>query len=110
MRVDIAWWDLDRSTATIDSLRDHLRDGTVDQWAEVEGLRLKFWIADRERNRWGAAMLWETAPPPDLPPNRAAALIGYPPTHRFTFDVEAVVEGAHTLPPTLHGLGPAFTP
>ncbi len=109
MRVDIAWWDLGRSTATIDSLREHLRDGTVDQWATVEGLRLKFWMADRDRNLWGAVMLWEADRPAELPPNRAADLIGYPPTHRLGFDVEAVVEGAYTVE-ALHGLGAAFLP
>lgn len=108
MRVDIAWWDLDGSAATIDSLREHLRDGTTDQWAGVPGLRLKFWMADPERNRWGAVMLWETGRPSTLPPNRAAELIGYPPTHRSGFEVEAVVEGAFTVA-ALHGLGPAFT-
>jgi len=107
MRVDIAWWDLDRSAATIDSLREHLRDGTVEQWAEVEGLRLKLWIADRDRNRWGAVMLWEAGRPAVMPPNRAAELIGFPPTHRLGFDVEAAVEGAFTVA-ALHGLGPVF--
>ncbi|CAG6398928.1 hypothetical protein NMG29_11380 [Streptomyces cocklensis] len=109
MRVDIAWWDLDRSTATVDSLRDHLRDGTADQWADVEGLRLKLWMADREHNRWGAVMLWEAERPASIPPNRAAELIGYPPTHRFGFEVEAAVEGAYAVQ-ALHGLGPVFIP
>jgi trans-2,3-dihydro-3-hydroxyanthranilate isomerase len=107
MRVDIAWWDLDGSTATVDSLRDHLRDGTAEQWGAVEGLRLKFWMADREHNRWGAVMLWEAGRPADMPPNRAAEIIGYPPTHRYGFDVEAVVEGACESE-ALHGLGPVF--
>ncbi|SHM96325.1 hypothetical protein [Actinacidiphila paucisporea] len=109
MRVDIAWWDLDASAATVDSLREHLRDGAAEQWAAVEGLRLKFWMADREGNRWGAVMLWEAERTADLPPNRAADLIGYPPTHRFGFEVEAVVEGAFTIE-ALHGLGPVFLP
>lgn len=109
MRVDIAWWDLERSTATIDSLREHLRDGTVDQWAAVEGLRLKFWMADRDRNRWGAVMLWETERPAEIPRNRAADIIGFPPTHRLSFAIEAVAEGAYTTE-ALHGLGLALTP
>lgn len=108
MRIDIAWWDLDRSAATIDSLREHLRDGTAERWAGVHGLRLKFWTADRERNRWGAVMLWETERPAVLPPNRAAELIGFPPTHRSSFEIEAVVEGVHAMA-ALHGLGPVFT-
>lgn len=108
MRVDIAWWDLDQSAATVESLREHLRDGTAEQWSAVPGLRLKFWMADGERNRWGAVMLWETGRPGVLPPNRAAELIGSPPTHRLSFDIEAVVEGAYTQA-ALHGFGPAFT-
>ncbi|MFI6638972.1 hypothetical protein [Streptomyces sp. NPDC050504] len=108
MRVDIAWWDLDGSPQTIDSLREHLRDGTADAWREVPGLRLKLWLADRRLNRWGAVMLWESDRPEVLPPNRAAELIGGPPTHRTGFDVEAAVEGAYALR-ELHGLGPVFT-
>jgi trans-2,3-dihydro-3-hydroxyanthranilate isomerase len=111
MRIDIAWWDLDRSPQTIDSLRDLLRDDVIPAWAKVRGLRLKFWMADRERNRWGAVMVWETGQPSGqpLPPNRAAELIGGPPGHRLSFDVEATVEGRHSLP-ILHGLGPALAP
>jgi hypothetical protein len=109
MRIDIAWWDLDGSPQTIDSLRDHLRDDAVPAWAEVPGLRLKFWMADRERNRWGAVMIWETGRPADqpLPRNRAAELIGAPPGHRLRFDLEAMVEGRHSLP-VLHGVGAAL--
>ncbi|MEV6054599.1 hypothetical protein [Streptomyces sp. NPDC052107] len=107
MRVDIAWWELDGSPQTIDSLREHLRDGTVEAWREVPGLRLKFWMADRQHNRWGAVMLWESDRPADLPANRAAELIGRPPTHRTSFDVEATVEGAYALS-ELQGLGPVF--
>ncbi|MCX3062913.1 hypothetical protein [Streptomyces beihaiensis] len=107
MRVDIAWWDLDGSPQTIDTLRELLRDGTVDEWSHVPGLRLKFWMADRDRNRWGAVMLWQAERPATLPPNRAAQLIGRPPTHRACFEVEATAEGAHTLP-QLRCLGAVF--
>jgi trans-2,3-dihydro-3-hydroxyanthranilate isomerase len=109
MRIDLAWWELEGSHQSIDSLREHLRDGTVDTWAEVPGLRLKLWIADGEHNRWGAVMIWEADRPADLPlpPNRAAELIGRPPDHRTRFELEAAVEGIHALP-LLHGLGPAL--
>ncbi|MER6710980.1 MULTISPECIES: hypothetical protein [unclassified Streptomyces] len=107
MRIDIAWWDLDGTPQTIDSLREHLRDGAVAAWGDVPGLRLKLWIADRQHNRWGAVMLWEDDRPAGLPPNRAAPLIGRPPTHRTSFDVEATVEGAYELP-RLGGIGPVF--
>jgi hypothetical protein len=107
MRADLAWWDLDGTSQTIDTLREHLRDGAVTPWADVPGLRLKFWIADRDHNRWGAVMLWENDRPAELPPNLAAGLIGRPPTHRMSFDVEATVEG-HYSRAALDGLGPAL--
>jgi hypothetical protein len=109
VRADIAWWDLDGSGQDIDSLRAHLRDGVVAAWGGVPGLRLKFWMADRAANRWGAVMLWEADRPAGLalPPNRAAELIGAPPAHRFRFDVEAAAEGRHSLP-SLHGRGAAL--
>ncbi|WP_413761437.1 hypothetical protein [Streptomyces sp. MMBL 11-3] len=104
----IAWWALDDSDQTIDSLRDFLRDEAVDAWALVRGMPLKFWIADRENNRWGAVMLWESAEAAAPPlPRSPAELIGYPPTHRTWFDIEAVIEGIHSLPP-LAGLGLAL--
>jgi trans-2,3-dihydro-3-hydroxyanthranilate isomerase len=110
VKLEIAWWDLDGSPQSVESLRTHLRDGVADDWADVPGLRLKFWVADRDRNRWGAVMVWETDRPAGhpLPPNRAAELIGRPPGHRMRFDVEAVAEGVHALP-VLHGLGAALT-
>ena len=107
MRVDIAWWDLDGTGQTIDSLRADLRDSAT-AWSDVPGLRLKIWLADRETNRWGAVMLWEADRPAELPPNRAAQLIGGPPTHRGRFEAEATVEGAHGLP-RLEGPEPVFT-
>jgi hypothetical protein len=110
MRVMIAWWDLAGSEQTIDSLREFLHDEGVEPWNSVRGLCLKFWIADRERDRWGAVMVWE--PDADLsrplPPHRAAALIGYPPAHREWFDVEATAEGIHSVA-GLAGRGLALT-
>ncbi|HEY0638543.1 MAG TPA: phenazine biosynthesis FMN-dependent oxidase PhzG [Pseudonocardiaceae bacterium] len=118
MRATIAWWDLSASTQTVDSLREYLRDEGVRPWEAVRGLRLKFWVADRPGNRWGAVMLWEGDGPGDqpLPPHRAAELIGYPPTERVRFDVEATVEGVHSMfglsgqGPALAGLPPAAPP
>jgi hypothetical protein len=110
MRATIAWWDLGTSTQTIDSLREHLRADGVAPWTDVPGLRLKFWISDRVGNRWGAVMLWEPGHPADdqvLPPHRALELIGYPPTERVRFDVEATVEGRYAVA-ALSGLGLAM--
>jgi hypothetical protein len=95
MHVVIAWWDLSASAQTIETLRDYLRDESVDAFARVPGLRLKLWIADPEAARWGVVMLWESAEAAKAPlPTRAAALIGYPATSRWAFDVEAAVEGS----------------
>ena len=101
MRATISWWDLAGSGQTIDSLRARLRDDGVERWAQVPGLRVKFWISDRRTDRWGAVMLWDTAADPavPMPPNRAAELIERPPTLRLATDVEAVVEGLRSRGP-----------
>lgn len=109
MKVIVSWWDLSGSRQTIDSLQAYLRDEAVPVWAEVEGLRLKLWVSDRDGNRWGAVMVWESEVGQPLPPHRAAELIGYPPTQRLQFDVEASVEG-HFADPALAGLGLALQP
>ena len=100
MTVDIVWWDLAGSGRTIESLQEDLRDGSIAPWQDVEGLRMKLWIADREHDRWGAIMWWEPDRPAGqpLPPNRAAELIGAPPTYRIQFEVTAVAEGIHSPP------------
>ncbi|AXE22107.1 hypothetical protein C0216_00435 [Streptomyces globosus] len=99
MRATVAWWDLAGSGHSIASLREYLRDEAVDRFAGVEGLRLKFWIADPATERWGAVMLWESAEAAARPlAPRAAELIGRTPVQYTVFDVEAVVEGVHTLP------------
>lgn len=109
MKASIVWWDLQESEQTIDSLRAYLREEGVEPWKAVHGLRLKFWVADREGERWGAVMLWESDEGPlgPLPPHQALDLIGYPPTERVSFEVEATVEGLYDSP-VLDGLGPAL--
>lgn len=60
----------------------------------MPGLRLKLWIPDREANRWGAILLWESREAAQGPtPSRATELIGYPPTEKWPYDLEASVEG-----------------
>ncbi|MGW8699732.1 hypothetical protein J3S85_33630 [Streptomyces lavenduligriseus] len=109
MHAVIVWWDLSRSRQTIGSLRDFLRDEAVDRFSRMPGLRLKFWIADEATDRWGAVLLWESRQAATAPlPNRAAELIGYPPTERHAFDVEATVEGDFALA-ALSGRGLALT-
>ncbi|MEU2389350.1 hypothetical protein [Streptomyces sp. NPDC007369] len=105
MRATVAWWDLKGSGHSIESLRAYLREEAVDRFAAVEGLRLKFWIADPATERWGAVMLWESAQAAAQPlAPRAAELIGRTPVQYAVFDVEATVEGAHGMP-VLPGLG-----
>ncbi|WP_282697091.1 hypothetical protein [Streptomyces sp. CC208A] len=94
MHAVIVWWDLADSAQTVQSLRPFLRDEAMDRFAQVPGLRLKFWISDTARQRWGAVLLWESAEAAAVPlAPRAAELIGRPPTSVSAFDVEATVEG-----------------
>jgi hypothetical protein len=110
MRVRVVWWELDGSAATIAELREYLRDESVDAFAQVEGLRLKMWIADEERNRWGAVYLWETQEASEQPlPSRARQIIGKDPDFEEWFDLEASVEGAFAQP-DLARRGAAFAP
>ncbi|MFJ8040382.1 hypothetical protein ACIRBX_07725 [Kitasatospora sp. NPDC096147] len=112
MRVVIVWWDLADSKAGLDELRAFLREEAVERFTGHPGLVRKTWISDRAANRWGAVFLWESAEAADRPilPPRAVELIGYPPTHRAAFDVEATVEGAAHLLAALPGLGLAHDP
>jgi trans-2,3-dihydro-3-hydroxyanthranilate isomerase len=95
MKMEIAWWDLEGSPATVQSLERHLNEhGVVHNWQAVEGLREKFWIADPDGKRWGAVMVWDGERPASLPENLAASLVGSPITHRDRFEVQAAVRGA----------------
>ena len=46
MVVRIVLWSLADSKTTIEELRRYLRDESVDEFADVEGLRFKVWISD----------------------------------------------------------------
>ncbi|MBT2481591.1 hypothetical protein [Streptomyces sp. ISL-94] len=108
MKAMIAWWDLTQSDQTIESLHGFLSDEAVAAWSDQPGLVLKLWIADDENNRWGAVLVWEStdaAAPPH--PRSAAELIGYAPTHRTWFDIEATAVGWRDLS-SLAGLGRAL--
>ena len=94
MRVRVVWWELDGSETSIAQLRDYLRDESVDAFGAVEGLRLKLWIADEERNRWGAVYLWESEEAGrQRLPSRAREIIGKDPDFEEWFDLEASIEG-----------------
>jgi hypothetical protein len=95
MIVRIVWWDLAGTGTTIDALRGYLRDESVDAFGAVEGLRLKLWIADAERDRWGAVYLWESsAAAGQTLPSRVREIIGKGPDFEELFELEASVEGA----------------
>lgn len=91
-------WNLADSKTTIAELRQYLRDGSVDAFAEVPGLRLKVWVSDEVTERWGAVYLWESREAADQElPSRVRALIGKEPDIVEEFDVEATVEGVFAL-------------
>jgi putative monooxygenase ydhR len=96
--VRIVLWSLADSKTTIDELRRYLRDESVEQFAEVPGLRFKAWISDDATERWGAVYVWESAEAArqDLP-SRARELIGKEPDVGEEFDVEATIEGAFAV-------------
>jgi hypothetical protein len=94
--VRIVLWSLADSKSTIEELRRYLRDESVDEFADVEGLRFKAWISDAAGERWGAFYLFDSlaAAEQDLP-GRARELIGKDPDVVELFDLEASVEGRY---------------
>jgi hypothetical protein len=96
--VRFVLWNLADSKTNIQELRRYLRDESVDQFAEVPGLRFKAWISDDATERWGAVYVWESteAARGDLP-GRARELIGREPDIAEEFDVEASIEGAFAV-------------
>ena len=96
MIVRIALWNLADSLTTIGELRRHLRDESVDAFAEVDGLRLKLWLSDENTERWGAVYLYESREAADQQQaGREGELIGKPPDVVEEFDLEASVEGRY---------------
>jgi hypothetical protein len=101
-------WNLADSKTTIGELRRYLREESVDQFAEVPGLRFKAWISDEATERWGAVYLWESEEAArQVVPSRARELIGKDPDVGEDFDVEATIEGRFELE-ELSRLGLAF--
>lgn len=111
MYATIVLWDLSASEQTVESLRSYLRDYAVEAYGRVDGLRQKTWVASTgpEGEVWGAIYLWETRDlaygrPPGV--SRVVELIGFRPTQRLYFSVEAGVDGRAAG--GLAGLGLAF--
>ncbi|WP_256252120.1 YdhR family protein [Streptomyces sp. yr375] len=98
MKAMIAWWDLTESRQTPGTLREFIRE-EEQKWADVPGLLLKIWLSDPSTGRWGAVLLWESeeAAKSAVLPRSPAELIGHPLDFRAWFDVEATVEGPHSL-------------
>jgi Putative mono-oxygenase ydhR len=106
--VRLVLWNLADSKTTIAELRRYLREESVDQFAEVPGLRFKAWISDEATERWGAVYLWESEEAAQQAvPSRARELIGKDPDIGEDFDVEATIEGRFELE-ELSRLGLAF--
>jgi len=96
--VRFVLWNLADSKTTIGELRRYLRDESVDEFADVPGLRFKAWISDEATERWGAVYVWESAEAAEqVVPSRARELIGKDPEIGETFDVEATIEGRFAL-------------
>ena len=94
MVVRIVLWNLNDSKTTIEELRRYLRDESVDEFADVEGLRFKAWISDPAGERWGAFYLFETREEADqVLPTGVRDLIGKDPEVVEEFDLEATIEG-----------------
>jgi hypothetical protein len=106
--VRFVLWNLADSKTTIEELRRYLRDESVDEFADVPGLRFKAWISDETTERWGAVYVWESAEDARQElPGRARELIGKEPEIAEEFDVEATVEGRYAFE-ELSRLGLAF--
>jgi hypothetical protein len=94
MIVRIVLWSLADSKSTIEELRRYLQDESVDEFAQVPGLRFKAWISDEATERWGAVYLFESREAADQAlPSRARELIGKDPDLVEEFDLEASIEG-----------------
>ena len=110
MIVRLVLWNLADSQTTIEELRRYLVDESVDEFEQVEGLRLKLWLSDETTERWGAVYVWESVEATELPlPSRARELIGKDPDIAEVFDVEATIEGRFAIE-ELSRRGLAFEP
>ncbi len=106
MLVKLVWWEMSDSRTPLEGIREYLRDESVDAFSTVPGLRLKLWISQPEKNRFGAVYLWNSREESQVDlPSRAVELIGKGPDLVEEFELEASIE-AETGP--LSRLGLAF--
>jgi hypothetical protein len=96
--VRLVLWNLADSKTSIAELRRYVRAESVDEFAEVPGLRFTAWISDEATDRFGAIYVWESRDVADQPlPGRLRALIGKEPEIGEEFDVEATIEGRYAV-------------
>ncbi|UJB46722.1 hypothetical protein HRD51_22420 [Streptomyces sp. A1-5] len=108
MYISIVLWNLKNSKATVEDLREYLRDYAVDAFSTLKGMRMKTWFADAEKGYWGAVYLWDGVNMQNpLSVSRAIDIIGYPPTSTSVFAVEAIAEGDSVIE-SFAGIGRAF--
>lgn len=98
MVVRIVIWSLVDSSTTVGELREYLRDESVPQFEELQGLVFKAWFSDEATERWGALYVWESVAASEQElPSRARDLIGKDPDIVEVFDLEATVSVASQL-------------
>lgn len=98
MFVRLVLWNLADSTTTIDELRRFVRAESVDEFAEVAGLRFTAWISSEATERFGAIYVWESREAAEQAlPGRLRELIGKDPEVGEEFDVEATIEGRFSV-------------
>jgi hypothetical protein len=106
--LQIVMWNLEKSDATVESLRAYLRDYAVDAFSTLRGMRMKTWFANAKEGYWGAVYLWDGVNMESpLSVSKATELIGYPPTSSSVFAVEAIAEGLSAIE-SFKGVGRAF--
>ncbi|RLK59472.1 hypothetical protein [Actinokineospora cianjurensis] len=95
MYLQIVAWDLSRSQATVEGLRGYLKDYAVDAYSTLDGMAMKVWFGNPEKQVWGAVYLWDSLEHAHgiTTVTRVVDLIGYPPTSVSVFPVEAISRG-----------------
>lgn len=102
MVVRLALWSLADSPATLEQLRDLVRD----EPASAPGLLFGAWVSDDASERFGVVQLWATRDAAETPlPSALRELIGGDPPIAELFDAEATA----SIVPQLQRLGLAFT-
>ena len=102
MVLRLALWSIADSVATLDELREVVRDEPV----SAPGLLFGAWVSDEASERFGVVQLWATRDRAEAPlPPRLVELVGSEPPIAELFDVEATA----SIAPELQRLGLAFS-